>query len=189
MERSKTIAVLCAIALAVIVPLCVAAKAMMDRAAYPLVKVEIEPYDPRDLFYGHYMRYGYKWNWDGNKPDEGVCRGAECCLCLGKGDTDPPVSLVACAPKEAAPENCAHRLRGIYTGQGRFDVGHGRYFLDERIALPLEHLFMDRKARFHVGLMIAPDGTTILERLYVDGMLAEEFVDAGGLEEKTPDIQ
>lgn len=190
MMRYKTVAVLLSIALAVVMPLMAAVKAHTDRQSYPLVKIEVEPYDPRDLFYGHYMRFGFKWNWAENEPAETACRGGDCCLCVGMGDTDPNVRLLSCDGDQTRPPvQCAHRLKGTYLGDGRFDIGHNRYFVDETIALPLEHLFRDRKAGFHVGLFVRPDGGTLLENLYVDGQKAEDFVDAGGLEEKTPSAE
>lgn len=190
MTRYKSLAVFLSILLAVIVPLLTAVKAHTDRQSYPLVKIEVEPYDPRDLFYGHYMRFGFKWNWAENEPDEKACRGADCCLCIGMGDIDPNVRLVSCKEEQTRPPaQCVYRLTGAYRGDGRFDIGHNRYFVDETIALPLETLFVKKKKKFHVGLYVQPGNVTQLERLYVDGQRVEDFVESGGLEEKIPSAE
>ena len=57
MQRYRIIAIICAILLAVLLPLAAAFKANQDISAYPVVKYEIEPYDPRDPLYGHYLQF------------------------------------------------------------------------------------------------------------------------------------
>lgn len=172
MARHKTLFVIFSILLAVAAPLLMAVKSYQTQKSYPVVKIEIEPYDPRDLLYGHYMTYRYKWNW-GNPPDAKICQGGHCCLCLGEGGQDPKAELMACGTEK--PGQCAHLLEGRYYGD-TFDIGLNRYYVDEKIALPLENLFRNKKEAFHVGLSISPKGKPIIEKLYVGGQAVNEYV-------------
>jgi uncharacterized membrane-anchored protein len=173
MARKNLLAIL-SIILAVAAPLLMAVKAQHDQKAYPVVKIEIEPYDPRDMFYGHYMMYQFKWNWKDGKANEDTCKGEACCLCVGAGAVDPEVSMAVCTPDK--PKACAHMLKGSYYGGDRFDIGINRYYVDEKIALPLENLFRNEKERFRVGLSISPSGKTILEKLYVGDRAVNDYV-------------
>ena len=173
MSRCKTILVIVSIVFAVASPLLMAMKSYTTQKSYPVVKVEIEPYDPRDLLYGHYMTYAYKWNWGKDQPDTKACQGAHCCLCLDGASEDPKASVIACLPEK--PQHCTHVLKGGFYGD-RFDIGLNRYYVDESIALPLENLFRNKKEKFHVGLSISPKGKPIIEKLYVGGQIVNEYV-------------
>lgn len=173
MPRYKNILAIASVLLAVLAPLAMARKAHEDQNAYPVVKIEIEPYDPRDLLYGHYMVFQYKWNLDQEQGDK-ACVGSDCCLCLEKGSEDPKAKVMACLPEK--PARCAHVLKGSYYANGAFDIGLNRYYVDEAIALPLENLFRNKTERFHVGLSIAPSGKPILEKLYVGGQAVNDYV-------------
>lgn len=75
MARYKVFALYAALALAVIAPLFSAYVAHRAQAMNPVIRVDIEPYDPRDLMYGHYMQFVIRWNWDEHKPVPGTyCR-------------------------------------------------------------------------------------------------------------------
>jgi uncharacterized membrane-anchored protein len=178
MARYKTFFVVASIVLALAGPLLMAVKAHQEQRAYPVVRVEIEPYDPRDLLYGHYMTFAFNWNWGKEKPDSKSCQGAHCCLCLGEGSEDPKASVIACVPEK--PAQCAHVLKGAYYGDTIFHIGVDRYYVDENIALPLEDLFRNKKETFHVGLSISPEGKAILEKLYVSGKPVNQYVDEHG---------
>lgn len=170
----KNILVIASIILAVAAPLFTAVKTYNAIKSYPVVKIEIEPYDPRDLLYGHYMTFGYKWNWD-EKQDDKACNGPDCCLCLGEGAQDPKASVMACLPDK--PAQCAHVIKGGYYGNRVFDLaGLNRYYVDEAIAMPLENLFRNKKETFHVGLSIGPSGKPILEKLYVGDRAVSDYV-------------
>lgn len=173
MSRYKTILVIVSILLAVSAPLLMAIKSYQAQKSYPVVKIEIEPYDPRDLLYGHYMTYAYKWNWNKDQPDAKTCQGANCCLCLGEEAQDPKASVMACPSDK--PQQCTHVLKGTFYGD-RFDIGLNRYYVDENIALPLENLFRNKKETFHVGLSISPKGKPLVQKLYVRGQVVNEYV-------------
>jgi uncharacterized membrane-anchored protein len=174
MSRHKNIFVILAILLAVAAPLFTALNSYIAQKSYPVVKIEIEPYDPRDLLYGHYMTFGYKWHWD-EKQDDKACNGPDCCLCVGEGDVEPKVKVMACLPDK--PADCAHVIKGGYFGNRMFDIGGlNRYYVDETIALPLENLFRNKKEKFRVGLSIGPSGKPIMEKLYVGGQAVNDYV-------------
>lgn len=172
MARYKNGLVIASILLAIAAPLLMAIKSHNDQKTYPVVKVEIEPYDPRDLLYGHYMIFQYKWNL-GDTASIKSCQGKDCCLCLEEGAQDPKATVMACRPDK--PAHCAHMLKGSFYGD-RFDIGLNRYYVDETVALPLENLFRNKKERFHVGLSISPNGKAILEKLYVGTRPVNDYV-------------
>jgi len=175
MQKHKTLLVSLSIALAIIVPLLNAYKVKMDRASYPVVKFEIEPYDPRDLLYGHYMNFAITWNWKGGEQNNSACSSADCCLCVGEGDNNPKVHLLKCnAPEKSS---CKHVIEGFHSG---VLTNLNRVYVDERIALPLEEIFRQKKEKFSIGLFMPPDGNPAIERLYVAGKPVNEYVDEKG---------
>lgn len=176
MQKHKPLLVALSIALAVIVPLITAMKAKMDRAYYPIVKFDIEPYDPRDLLYGHYMNFAVTWKWKGGAPaNNKTCTTGACCLCVEEGDTNPQVSLLQCNAPERS--SCKHVIEDFY---GNAMLNLNRVYVDERIALPLEEIFLQRKEKFSIGLFMAPNGRPTIERLYVSGKPVNEYVDEKG---------
>lgn len=185
MAQYKTLLALASIAIALLAPLCVALKARSDIRTYPIIKVDVEPYDPRDLLYGHYMQFRIKWNWKPKKIPANACQGEDCCLCVGAGSENPPVALAACEDIEGqTPRQCTHVLQGTHYGWGNgdnvFDININRYYVDEAVALPLEQLFRNKKEAFQVGLSISPSGKPLLEKLYVGGKAVEDYFRAKG---------
>jgi uncharacterized membrane-anchored protein len=182
MMRHRTLLMILSILLAVVVPLFTALKSHKAVSNAPVIKVEIEPYDPRDLLYGHYLAYTVKWNWKNSKPDETACQNGACCLCVGAGSENPEVSLRACSPPKNAPaKECSYEIQGEYRGGNIFDIGIDRYYVDEEIALPLENIFQQKTEKFSIGLAMTPH-KPVLEKLYVGGMDIFEYVRVHGVE-------
>ena len=184
MARYKIFAIYAALALAVAAPLVSAYVAHRAQTSYPLIRVDIEPYDPRDLMYGHYMRFAVKWNWDKNKTAAGMQDG-ELCLCIGEGNINPPVSPTICPVPGEQGFSCSAILKGHLTwlpamqdaeAGYRFTIPNDRYYVDETIALPLEKLFFEKKEGFSVGLSLRPNGTAALEKMYVSGIPLEDYI-------------
>ena len=70
MSRRMMIALVASVLLATGAPL-VNAYIMAEKFKnYPSFRVDIEPYDPRDLFYGHYLRFRIDWNWKEKPPED-----------------------------------------------------------------------------------------------------------------------
>lgn len=178
----KSLLVLLSLLLAVGAPLLNALVMNHRQETYPTIRVDIEPHDPRDLLYGRYMTFTTKWNWKDGQAQY-ACISENCCLCVGEGDVNPPVSLTSCP---AAPETDLPHCRHVLKRAGRsfganFDSGVNRYYVDENIALPLEQLFRSRQEKFSLTLHIAPDGRTSAGELYVGDMpLKEYLVKKGG---------
>ncbi len=176
MHKYKTHAIVLSIILAIVVPLYTAVKAHRDMSSFPIVKFDIEPVDPRDLMYGHYLTFAIKWNWKGGSGDQQECSYGECCLCVDGAPKNPEVSMKACPPKSEEFPSCNYTLRGNYYGGNTFDAGVTRYYVDEKAALPLEHLFRDKKASFSIGLGMKPHGKPVVEKLYVNDMPLKDFL-------------
>lgn len=197
MMNHKNIWILLSVLLAVGLPLLNAHRYQADLASYPVVRFEIEPYDPRDLLYGHYLQFRIRWNWDEDSkalpPERANAR--DICLCIGQGEIDPPVHAVECAALRQKEKICAHSLRGgNYYANPSADEGgvqdytspFNRYYVDERYALALERVFRDGKEKFHIGLSMRGNGKAAVENLYVGGTPLSEYVRAnpGLLKEK-----
>lgn len=167
MDRKNLLAIL-SILLAVAVPLGIALKATSDLKSNPVVKISMLGYDPRDLLYGHYLMFQYKWNFDTEQSQS--CVGNQCCLCLDGSSTDPKVKMMECrtAKKDAS---CPHLITGQSWGGQNFNGPATRYYVDETKALPLEKFFRREfeNIKFHMGLIIMPSGKARIEQLYIDG--------------------
>lgn len=183
MLKYKYPLVIASIVLAVAMPLFGAFKAHKEMRSYPVVKFDIEPYDPRDLLYGHYMTFQINWNWKQN-AGKSACEGQDCCLCVGDGDVNPEVSVSQCPKKGETLPACKYIIPGgSYPGfapEGEtadptFDADINRFYVDERFALPLENLFRDQKEKFSIGLGMKSHGKPVVEKLYVGGKSLTEY--------------
>lgn len=185
MQKYKTALIAAAIMFAVFVPLLSAVKADRDQKKWPIVRFSIEPYDPRDLMYGHYMRFQIRWNWKQDAPRQEELTMRDACLCVGEGEADPEIWALECPSADKPVAECRHIIRGDYnswrTGdngsfQQDFNAGIDRYYVDEAIALPLEKLFFDKKEEFSIGLGLSPKGKPVMEGLYVGGIALREYI-------------
>lgn len=165
---------LLSVLIALAVPLLLVAKAQHESSAYPIAKIKIAGYDPRDLLYGHYLLFQYDWNWAPGQPVENACYGGECCLCLGADDVDPQVSVMTCA--QAKDQQCTRQVRGRYYGGDAFDTGQNRYLVSDTRALELEYLLRETPDRFRMGITLPPNGKVRIEGLYVDDTPLEDYL-------------
>lgn len=189
MSRSVTIAVVLSILLAVGAPLANALFLAKQFKDYPSVRIDIEPYDPRDLLYGQYLRFRPVWNWNkeaGVDAAERVCRGKDCCLCVGEGEVNPAVTVSICPPGGGATGACNHTLRGQYWGDENFENGLGRYFVDETLAKPLEDMFVRDKKKFSLDIHVTPSGKAMPGELYIEGIPYKEFLKQKEQQPTTP---
>src|SRR5690606_7203829 len=121
--------------------LLLAVKAQHETAAYPSAKIKITGYDPRDILYGHYLMFRYEWNW-AEAPENYVCDYGDCCLCMGEGEDNPPVTLMTCkAAKE--PQACTNVVTVNYLGGTEFRLDNDRYLVSETRARELEVILRD----------------------------------------------
>ncbi len=132
----------------------------------PTWHIPIEGYDPRDLLHGRYLRYQFRFNWQGqsdcgdrvteSRPD----LDADCCLCLTRTNElgiDPAVRQTSCY----AVESCDSWLRAEAVEPPL------RYFVPEDRARELEEALRKREAS--IELTCGPSGTPAIIELYLDG--------------------
>lgn len=164
------------LALAVLLPLTTVAKIQIQKARSDVIVVEIAPFDPRDLLYGHYLVFQTRWNWKHIEETASVCKdGKNCCLCVEEGTTNPPVSVMDCKAAQVNP-SCKHSIKGQSFGANNFETGLNRFYVDERFAQPLENIFRAGKEKFGVGLYVQNGKAPILEKLYVGGKTLKDYV-------------
>lgn len=175
MKSRFMIAAVLSVALAVGAPLANALMTAKKFRDYPSFRVKIEPYDPRDLFYGHYLQFQTVWNWK-DKAWQKDHEGGSACLCVGEGAENPPVSLSACPPAGGNLPDCRFILRGTKVWNSGFDTGVHRYYVDEALAKPLEDLFIREKRDFSLDLHVTPGGKVLPGELYVEGERLKDFV-------------
>lgn len=199
MTNKTRIAAVLSIAFAVGLPLLMAAQAYNAIRTAPIIKVKIEAYDPRNLLYGHYMTFAYDWNWKGGEPQPKdapvqVVYDKHSCICVGPGDIDPEVELMAECPKAGEKPSCTHVLRGKYWGSGRFDLGQDRYFIDENVGAPLEKMLrstlptwddngkevpgkpLPPEKIMRIGLGVLSNGKAVIEKLYIGDQTLDEYL-------------
>lgn len=162
MTRTYLLALVFSVLLAVGAPLVNAYIVHGNARDYDVVQVDIEPYDPRDILRGHYLRFRIDWNL----PEEGTpsCKGKDCCLCLGKEEINPSARILTC---DAAQEKgaCTHFVQGSANGREFFGMPD-RFYVDEKYALPLEKVFADKKEKFRLELSMRP-GKPVIRDLFI----------------------
>ena len=136
----------------------------------PGFRIPIRGYDPRDLFYGQYLRYQFDFDWEG----QGSCGGSEvavgigvnhplavgCCLCLTRGSADgnnPKVRQIRC---DDAEPTCDGLIRTS-------DIAPPlRYFIPEDRAQELENAMRTRRPS--IALTLPRQGKPAIKELYLD---------------------
>ncbi len=183
----KNILLFAALALAVFLPLTAAIKAKIDLGKAEVIRVDIAPYDPRDLLYGHYMQFQFNWNWKNIEETANACTNYKnCCLCVEEGKDNPAVSVMNCDAAQNLPV-CKYSIKGKSYGPNQFDTGLNRFFVDERFALPLEKIFRAGQEKFRVGLFVRDGAKPVLEKLYVGDKSLEDYLAFHG--GTVPDVQ
>lgn len=141
-------------------------------------RLAIVGYDPRDLIAGHYLRYRFELDWQGESSCGGGGSSAltgnaapapsalphlqsGCCLCLthqGQPPATPAVRQLSCA-----------EVRGcdgwLYSEQLQSPQ---RHYVPEERAQELERALRERKAA--VDVVTSPSGTAAVGELYLDGL-------------------
>lgn len=176
--QHKNLLMILSILIALLLPLGVALKSYTGLKSAEIIRVKIQAYDPRDLFYGQYMTYRFAWNWKQDTSEVKVCETANCCLCVGEGDVDPEVYLVSCHPKPSR-QQCRGIIHGVYHASN-FQIGNNRFYVDERHAYPLEQLFRQGQSTFRIGIGLSQNGKPHIENLYIDDQSLEDYLRSNG---------
>lgn len=138
-------------------------------------RLAITGYDPRDLLAGHFLRYQYELDWQGESScgvHEADALGSAtplrrpqlqsgCCLCLTR-QAEPPASPAVQQLTCSEARSCDGWL---YSEQ--LQPPH-RYYVPEERALELEQALRGRKAA--VDIVSSPTGTAAVGELYLDGL-------------------
>ncbi len=159
---------------AVILPLvgliALVGRAELSRRLGPTWQIPIAGFDPRDLLHGRYLRYRFRFDWQG----ESTCGtagtiSADCCLCVTQSTPDrrnPAVRQVPCREVR----QCEDWLRADALRPPL------RYFVPEAQALDLETALRERAAAVEVQRGIG--GQPAIGELYLDGLPWREALEA-----------
>jgi len=137
---------------------------MQRHGTDPAWQVKIAAYDPRDLLYGHYLRYRYEWNYREFATPAVTSR----CLLLspsGMDHKDPYVQTVDC-DSAASGGNSVIEMPNP----------ENRYLIPEEKAEDLDRLFRGSDHTFRVELVAHGDRSISTRNLYVDDTPLEEFL-------------
>lgn len=161
-------------------------------------RIHITGYDPRDLLKGRYLRYRFDWNIaEGDSLSCDKFRKNDCCICLTEktaGDKKyPKAKVMSC--RRTKRRQCDGIARSE-SDNGNFNIGLRKYFVDERVATPLDRLLRRRSGdsvNFDLDLLLAPsskqypviDTNPQLGELYVNGEPLSKLVREGTLNEET----
>ncbi len=132
----------------------------------PTWHIPIGGFDPRDLLHGRYLRYQFRFNWQGQSDCGGQVTAGQpdldpaCCLCLTRTNDlgiDPAVRQISCDEVE----RCDGWLRAEAVEPPL------RYFVPEERAPELEAALTELEASLE--LTCGPSGTPAIIELYLDG--------------------
>jgi len=127
----------------------------------PVWQVKIAAYDPRDLLYGHYLRYRYDWQYEGGD------QFAECLQLSpsGTGNKDPKVQLVDCGTAADAGSSVI-----------RLPEAENQYLIPEEKSMELDSLFREDDHVFRIELVAHANQSISVRNLYVDDIPLEDFL-------------
>ncbi|GEM_PF-3146069 len=149
-------------------------------------RIDLEGYDPRDLLKGRYIQYRFAWNAKNSLSCDMFEK--DCCLCLTDTNgtrINPEANFTPC---RLASKQCDAVIKGE-SKNGIIDIGLNRYYVDERVATPLDRLLRRGEVRFAVDLLVTPrKGSKVyierapkLGELYVNGTALSELRQTGAL--------
>lgn len=147
-------------------------------------RIPVTGYDPRDLLRGHYLTFRYDWNWQDENSQS--CSGKNCALCLEEasfGDSySPKVQMMS---SRRAKSQCNSYIRGYSRRQGQFEIGNKqgyglrRYYIPEEQARLLDGMLRRQDENGHqfvMGLRVNDQGHAVVEHMYIDGIILEEWL-------------
>lgn len=147
-------------------------------------RIPVAGYDPRDLLRGHYLTFRYDWNWLHEHSTS--CRKDDCALCLEEtdfGDSyNPKVQMMS---SRLAKGQCRSYIRGYSQRDGHFEIGNQqgyglrRYYIPEEQARLLDTLLRRQNENGHkfvMGLRVNDQGHAVIEHMYIDGIILEEWL-------------
>lgn len=131
-------------------------------------EVPIRGYDPRDLLRGHYIRFQYDWATPA-RPSAGDPEHWR--LCFRHRGAATVVTLFASTDR--TPKACQAIARQIPGHDGLLmehgGQGHGRFYLGEADARPLERLLADPARKVSARVIVTASGRLTPLDILVDG--------------------
>lgn len=130
-------------------------------------RVKVSGYDPRSLFYGHYVLL--RFDLPGLK---GPCAEQECCLCFESSAVAPDVPKVSKRKCKEAKETCPSCVP-----EGAFDFeGAQRFYIPEERGPELEKALRETDREAWLEVKITPNGAVRLGELYIGDKTWQRFL-------------
>jgi len=144
-------------------------------------KIKITGYDPRDLIYGHFLRFRYDWNIVPNPHTSSTHNNKnQTCLCLNRADNsydDPKVYETDC--REPENKYCASVMK-VYPHGDNYSLNRDevseKYFIPEENSAELDLLLRSGENEFSIELMAHKDRSASVRSLYVDDVPLNEHL-------------
>lgn len=133
-------------------------------------RLKITGYDPRDLLYGHYLRFRFDWD---AMPQEGRCETeASCCLRLTpRSDAPwPRITQQDCSLAVAGDESLVPK--SVFVRKTATE----KYFIPETAEHSLNALLRDPKNEVGLEVRITPSGQRIFGELFVNGLPWRDYI-------------
>ncbi|GJL86184.1 MAG: hypothetical protein DHS20C02_19590 [Micavibrio sp.] len=154
--------------------------AIRQQVGEQIWRVKITGYDPRDLLYGHYLRFRYDWNIGANPHTSSASPKNQTCLCLnqsGDGYSNPEVYQTHCK----APENkSCQSVMKVYRHGNRYSLNRNevseKYFIPEENSEEIDRLFRSGDGEFSVELMAHKDHSVSVRKLYINDVPLDEYL-------------
>jgi uncharacterized membrane-anchored protein len=142
-------------------------------------KLKITGYDPRDILYGHYLRYRIDWDIKGEQGAMSL-PAEDLCMCLnssGNGFKAPAAYPVHC---EAPANNSCSSVIKVYNHYNRYTLQQSsepeKYFIPEENATEIDRLFRAGEVPFYMEVMAHDDHSVAIRGLYVDNVRLEDYL-------------
>ena len=143
-------------------------------------RVKMTGYDPRDVLYGHYLRFRFDWNMPIAVDEKALADNMNVCMCLNESDegiTNPVAMPMLCDAPETG--QCQSLMK--VAKNGRFysvtsNEATEKYFIPEDKAQIIERLFRQSTKPFYMELMAHEDQSVSVRGMYVGDQKIEDYV-------------
>lgn len=130
--------------------------------------IKITGYDPRDLLYGHYLRFRFNW------PTAALAEPGPTCLCINPsatGHIDPNIYAGRCA--DIARSQC-HSTAKVYNRYGTLQTQNNHsgeeYYIAEDTAVELEKLLTQGQEDIRISVRVQRDGSIALGQMTINSI-------------------
>ncbi|MCB9989822.1 MAG: GDYXXLXY domain-containing protein [Rhodospirillales bacterium] len=140
-------------------------------------QIRMTGYDPRDLLYGHYLRFRYDWNMGETRDVKGK---GPYCMCLTQADEtfrNPAAIPTQC--RQAVQASCASVIKVQKHGRNYSlnpTESSEKYFIPEEKAKQIDRLFRKAELPFYMEIMAHEDNSVAVRGIYVEDQTLEEYL-------------